>query len=152
MYRNGRCEFGKKLFITKHIQLINSYQPVLMYILGQRPNMTADTFCGTVFQGQNCRLFDPDGTIFNWSVYINETNARPANESKTATHSTNSEPLTIVHITDTHSDPLYLPGSLAQCDEYVCCRAGVLVGIANHMKTSQIFNVHFAVGQCDWIK
>lgn len=28
----------------------------------------------------------------------------------------------ILHITDVHHDPLYLPGSLAECEEPLCCQ------------------------------
>ena len=30
--------------------------------------------------------------------------------------------LTILHITDTHWDPLYKEGTLANCEDFLCCR------------------------------
>lgn len=91
--------------------------------------MTTSTFCGTVFQKDLCVIDDAGRNLMEWSINIDGSNDRPANESKKATPAIQPdlEPLTIVHITDTHTDPLYAAGSLADCAEPVCCREGLLV-------------------------
>lgn len=91
--------------------------------------MTQYTVCGTVFEADRCHIDDAGIELMDWRIQIDESNSRPANESKRTIIQTDREPLTIVHITDTHTDPLYAVGSLADCDEPLCCREGVLVRI-----------------------
>lgn len=99
--------------------------------------MTPSAFCGTFLQGNLCQLDDVGRDLTEWSIHIDESNTRPANESKKAFPGIrpDHETLTIVHITDTHSDPLYVVGSLADCDERVCCREGVLVRVSSNYLT-----------------
>lgn len=126
---NGWLVFRKYSTILKYLEIncVNIYlQPIAIYIIGHNPDLTPYTICGTVFQSDLCQIDDVGRELMDWTIEIDETNARPANQSKRI-NPTNRETLTIVHITDTHTDPLYVVGSLADCDEPVCCREGVLV-------------------------
>lgn len=95
---------------------------IVLYIIDHRPRLTADSFCGVLFQSERCRFRDVYGTL-EWQVNVDETGARPPVESKRQVSPKSSDDLTIVHITDTHTDPLYVEGSLAACGDPACCRA-----------------------------
>lgn len=100
-----------------------------MYIIRNSPRLTSRTFCGNAYQEQCINRTDDAGReLTEWTINIDETNARPANESKKIVKS-DRRPLTIVQISDTHTDPLYVEGSLADCAEPLCCRAGTLVRV-----------------------
>lgn len=101
--------------------MIDTNLEIILYIIDQRPRLTADSFCGVLFQAERCRFRDVYGTL-EWQVDIDESGARPPAESKRQAAPKSDDDLTIVHITDTHTDPLYRVGSLAQCSEPVCCR------------------------------
>lgn len=109
-----------------------------MYIIRNNPKLTPATVCGTFYQADLCQLDEAGRQLMDWRIQIDESNARPATESK-KTIQTAREPLIIVHITDTHTDPLYSVGSLADCDENLCCREGVMVKIViKNLKLSTI--------------
>lgn len=95
---------------------------IVLYIFDNRPRLTADSFCGVLFQSERCKFQDVYGTL-DWRVNINTTGSRPPAESKRQGAARSADDLTIVHITDTHTDPLYAEGSLADCGDPACCRA-----------------------------
>lgn len=90
-------------------------QPVILYIIDARENLTASTICGVVFETNFCPLFDDE---YNWTVNIDD------NPGRTITEKENNETINIVQITDIHYDPKYEPDGNANCGEPACCRKG----------------------------
>lgn len=61
---------------------------------------------------------------FNFEVKINKTLEAPS-EHKYQIAQPSEKDITILQLTDIHYDPLYVPGSLADCEEALCCRRGL---------------------------
>lgn len=65
-----------------------------------------------VFQGSGCEMNENE--IPEWSIDI-DPNGRPVNGSKNVIADPSNNDITIVHITDTHYDPKYQVGAVANC-------------------------------------
>ncbi|XP_076651995.1 sphingomyelin phosphodiesterase 1 [Halictus rubicundus] len=89
--------------------------PTVLYIVDTKPNLTADTICGVIFESKSCPLANPE---FEWSIVIDNSSAIEIAENEA------EEPLKILQLTDFHYDPAYEPRGNAQCGEPLCCRKG----------------------------
>lgn len=92
-----------------------------MYIVSNRPKLTAKQMCGLVFQVRNCAS-DETLSDFDFTITIDE-NRPELMTAKDSSVSPGPNDLTIVHITDPHYDHRYAVGSLADCVEPSCCRS-----------------------------
>lgn len=101
------CEAGIRLFGTEIIRLAKIV------------NMTAAEVCYFILDDM-C-----DESVENerhtWSVSL-ENSPKP-NVEEISLPKENAPKLKVLHISDTHIDPLYLEGSNAACNEPLCCRA-----------------------------
>ncbi|XP_067633003.1 sphingomyelin phosphodiesterase-like [Eurosta solidaginis] len=100
--------------------LIDFYIPSMMHIIN---NSKADsrTFCALVMGFNICNIQD---ISYNWTLNIDSTGVE-VTAPKSELGVKNGKELRILHLTDIHYDPLYAPGSLAECDEPLCCQRGV---------------------------
>lgn len=91
--------------------------PILYYIV---MNSLADarSFCGTL----PIPFCHAKQTNFDWSVKVDNTTG-PLKAPKSEVPKKTDNDLTIVHLTDIHYDPEYQTGSVADCEEHMCCRA-----------------------------
>ncbi|XP_022899980.2 sphingomyelin phosphodiesterase-like [Onthophagus taurus] len=101
--------------------LVNIMVDTGLYIVDNSPDIKADHLCAVVAQSYGC-----EGEVPEWSINIPEKASIPPKKSSTY----DETPLRIAHITDIHYDPMYLAGSLAVCDTYVCCQSDL--GIAEN--------------------
>lgn len=98
--------------------LIDSEQPTVEYIM-RNSDMDSDSFC-SLFMGFT---FCDKGKspAYNWALTVdNKTEAMTSSKSDTPRHTDKN--LKICQFTDIHHDPLYEPGSLAACEEPMCCQ------------------------------
>ena len=102
--------------------LVELNWPILSYII---MNSLADAraICGTL-PISFCKVNEG---IFNWSVKVDNGKGLMT-APKSAVPKKTANDLNIVQITDIHYDPDYQPGSLAECDEPLCCRSSVKKG------------------------
>ncbi|CAN7988622.1 unnamed protein product [Ixodes hexagonus] len=78
--------------------------------------MDSAEICGTVFPDE-CESH----AALNWTVQLPpQRRPRPG---PVPTPSSGAPTLRVLHISDTHVDPLYEEGSLANCEEPLCCHA-----------------------------
>lgn len=96
--------------------IIRMHLPPLMYIVDNRPKLTAKNFCGFILQSSSCGLPQPD---FDFTIHVDNNNPLALSDKKQEAIEENYR---VLHITDIHYDPKYTPGSNAQCDEPTCCR------------------------------
>lgn len=95
--------------------------PIMLYIIRQRPELTAEQICGTILQGSSC--VSP-GDHFDWKLNIatkSKALSQKVVKPKSIPPHSESEKLKILHLTDIHYDPNYKQGALAQCNEPMCC-------------------------------
>lgn len=92
----------------------------IMFIVRSKPNLAADHICSLVLQFMDCAA---DGeSIYEWTVNVDPKKPILNGSKNTSVAPSNSD-LTVVHITDPHYDPTYKMGSLAACQEPMCCRS-----------------------------
>lgn len=92
----------------------------IMFIVKNRPSLTAKQLCGMVLQDYHCF---PDSLIPNFDFSVNVDENKPQlGESKDTSVPPSANDLTIAHITDPHYDPRYQVGSIVECKEPSCCR------------------------------
>lgn len=84
----------------------------MAFIIRSNPAITSEFICGMVFQGSGCEMNENESP--EWSINI-DANGRPINGSKSLISSPSDNDITIVHITDTHYDPKYQAGAVANC-------------------------------------
>ncbi|XP_055380950.1 sphingomyelin phosphodiesterase-like [Condylostylus longicornis] len=110
----------------KHVcdKVIDFNLPIIIHIIRQRPELTAEQICGTMLQGAACVA---PGDHFNWKLNIapkakvsNDVAIKPKSEIPEYTQ---NEKIKILHLTDVHYDPNYRQGALAVCEEPMCCIA-----------------------------
>lgn len=96
--------------------LVDLNFPVLHYII---MNSLADSrsLCGTL----PISFCNVEQTNYDWSVKVDNTKG-PLEAPKSEVPQKSDNDLTIVQISDIHFDPEYKPGSLADCEEPLCCR------------------------------
>ncbi|XP_067632981.1 sphingomyelin phosphodiesterase-like isoform X2 [Eurosta solidaginis] len=99
--------------------MIDLYMPSAKYII-ENSKADASTFCSLFMELNFCQVKDVN---YNWTLNVDgggETVTAPKSEAPIK----NGNELRILHLTDIHYDPLYEPGSLAECDEPQCCQRG----------------------------
>ena len=112
MIRFFECSLLLTFFFTMSLFYL---QPIILYIIDSKPNLTADTICGVLLESPFCPL---DNNEFNWIVNIDD------GPSKWIKPEESNETINILQITDIHYDPNYEPYGNAYCNEPICCRKG----------------------------
>ncbi|KAK7063317.1 Sphingomyelin phosphodiesterase [Halocaridina rubra] len=89
--------------------------PIVYHILTTN-NIDPQDFCGMIMSGYGCNTTNP---ARDWTIEIQ--GEKPPIASIILPDP--GEPtLKVLHLADTHFDPLYLPGSNADCGNELCCR------------------------------
>ena len=96
--------------------LVDLNWPIVHYII---MNSDADvlSLCSTL-PISFCAVYENN---YNWTIAADNSKG-PLTSPKAEKPLKTDKDLTIVHLTDIHFDPEYQPGSLAECDEPMCCR------------------------------
>lgn len=83
----------------------------MLYIIDNKKDLSGTRVCAILYQTKNCK----DPNMQKWSIEIPpKTFKTPQKRSKNV--------LNVMHLTDIHYDPLYLPGSNADCyEKEICC-------------------------------
>lgn len=98
---------------------------VIHYII-MNTEADARSLCGTL-PISFCSINDNN---YNWTVQV-DSSKDPLTAPKADKPLKTDNDLTIVQVTDIHFDPEYQPGSLAQCDEPMCCRETPASGVSD---------------------
>ncbi|XP_035772890.1 sphingomyelin phosphodiesterase-like [Anopheles albimanus] len=114
------CETLNILTPANCLKIVNKNIDILLYIIDNRPALTAQTICGIIFQSGTCVLQDP--AFLDWTINVSG-GGRPITASKTGPNREAGD-MKIIHITDVHYDPHYRTGYNAVCGEPCCCREG----------------------------
>ncbi|XP_058823019.1 sphingomyelin phosphodiesterase-like [Topomyia yanbarensis] len=114
------CESLEILLPENCVKIIDKNIDVLLYIIDNKPSLSAQTVCGVVFQSGSCVLEDPE--FLDWTINISP-GGTPITASKTGPSRSASD-FKIIHVTDLHYDPHYRTGYNAVCGEPCCCREG----------------------------
>lgn len=109
----------RKQSIKVFPDLMANFLPTINYILRNSSRIDADRICSIWFQHKSCGESEQ---VLN-EFPVNYPIPQPLSESKGAQPPSGEDPLVVVHLSDFHFDPYYMPGSNAVCDEEVCCRA-----------------------------
>ncbi|KAM8706652.1 hypothetical protein ACLKA7_010851 [Drosophila subpalustris] len=98
--------------------VIDAEQPTVEYIM-RNSDMDSDSFC-SLFMGIT---FCDKGKSpqYNWTLNV-DSNAEAMTASKSDTPRHSDSDIKICQFTDIHHDPLYEAGSLASCNEPMCCQ------------------------------
>ncbi|GKZ39501.1 sphingomyelin phosphodiesterase, partial [Aspergillus brasiliensis] len=98
--------------------LVASQVPSASYVLGQLsiPSDTAQIFCASVLDLCPYPPIRPIDLTFPSSSPISTTTTKKPNKDNT------NITLRIAHITDTHVDLAYTPGTSTRCRKPICCR------------------------------
>ncbi|XP_037821085.1 sphingomyelin phosphodiesterase 1-like [Lucilia sericata] len=99
-------------------EMFESHWPTTEYII-MNSEQDSRFFCGLFMQWSYCSL--NNHTEYEWTLNI-DNSAENITGSKSDFPGKTSNDLNILHLTDIHHDPLYVPGSLAECDEPLCCQ------------------------------
>ncbi|XP_069973652.1 sphingomyelin phosphodiesterase [Penaeus vannamei] len=89
--------------------------PIVYHVFTHK-NVTARDFCGMLMASKGCTSDNPER---EWSVDIH--GEKPPVEPIILPEP-DAPKLKVLHLSDTHLDPLYTPGSNAACPEQLCCR------------------------------
>ncbi|KXJ72005.1 sphingomyelin phosphodiesterase-like [Aedes albopictus] len=100
------------------VKIIDKNIDIFLYIIDNKPSLTAQTICGVIFQSGACVLEDPE--FLNWTIEVS-AGGTPITSSKTGSNRGPND-FKIVHLTDLHYDPHYRTGYNAVCGEPCCCR------------------------------
>ncbi|KAL5285332.1 hypothetical protein ACFFRR_007199 [Megaselia abdita] len=92
--------------------------PIIEHVI-KSTNITSRDICGVMLQASFCSI--NTSPSFSFSVEIDKT-LEEATEHKNLIAEPSSEDIHVLQLTDIHYDPLYVAGSLAACDEPMCCR------------------------------
>lgn len=117
--------YAKKLCIDFKVQskdvcngVIDLNAPSIIYIIDNRPKLTAETICGVVLN-EDCKSFSKDQEL---DFVVEIANKSSNEESLRVNSNVATDDITIVHITDIHVDLKYTKGASAVCDDIACCR------------------------------
>uniref|UniRef100_A0A1A9ZZL3 Sphingomyelin phosphodiesterase n=1 Tax=Glossina pallidipes TaxID=7398 RepID=A0A1A9ZZL3_GLOPL len=99
--------------------LFDGHWPILRYII-ENTSVDAKTICSFYIQFTFCNV--ADHPKFNFNLELDDADQPSIIASKSNRGRKTSKDLNILHLTDIHHDPLYEPGSLAECDEPLCCQ------------------------------
>ncbi|CAG2108614.1 unnamed protein product [Medioppia subpectinata] len=81
-------------------------------------NLSPNEMCGSLL-GESCsRVYNP---LYNWTLPFTPIPKPPVLSSKPQLKSS-SPKLKVLHLSDTHIDPMYAEGGDAVCGEPLCCR------------------------------
>ncbi|KAH8381288.1 hypothetical protein KR093_002108, partial [Drosophila rubida] len=98
--------------------LIDSELPSADYIL-RNSKMDSHSFCSLFMGISFCNTGkNPD---YNWTLTV-DSNVEAMTGPKSDTPKHSDSDFKICQFTDIHHDPLYEPGTLAACDEPLCCQ------------------------------
>ncbi len=98
--------------------LVISHSSTLNFILN-RADFDVNEFCATVMVNDEC-MGHGKAANAEWEVLLPSVpKPRPKNIQLPKENSPNFK---VLHLTDTHHDPLYTEGSNAECKEFLCCR------------------------------
>ncbi|XP_066246927.1 sphingomyelin phosphodiesterase-like [Euwallacea similis] len=100
---------------------VNIEMDTILYIIDRKEDLKPARFCAIYYQAYGCE--DPEAD--DWSIPIPPySGPRPTSASIEK-----GEALRILHITDVHMDPLYVPGTVVNCPDPLCCESGVPANI-----------------------
>jgi len=97
--------------------LFDTNWDTIEYII-RNSEIDSKTFCSLFLQFNFCNVDSPD---YDWELDIDK-NGPVINGPKTDFPGKSQNDLHILHLTDVHHDPLYMPGTLAECAEPICCQ------------------------------
>ncbi|XP_011178148.1 sphingomyelin phosphodiesterase [Zeugodacus cucurbitae] len=100
--------------------LIDFNLPSVSYI-ARNSKIDSRTFCSLFMQFNFCNVKNAD---YNWTLVI-EGGGAAVTAPKSDLPTKRGDELKVLHLTDIHYDPLYVPGALAECDEPQCCQRHV---------------------------
>ncbi|XP_027218048.2 sphingomyelin phosphodiesterase [Penaeus vannamei] len=97
--------------------IIHLATPELYWIITHR-ELTGKDVCGMIFMRYGCKTDNPERV---WEVMLPDTPKPPV--LPPSVPEPGSPVMKVLHLADTHFDPLYMPGSNAECGEkFFCCR------------------------------
>ncbi|XP_073820492.1 sphingomyelin phosphodiesterase 1-like [Musca autumnalis] len=108
--------------------LFDLYWDMIHYII-MNSNGDARSMCG-MLPIDFCQVKQDE---FNWQVKVDSTKG-PMTAPKSAVPQKTDNDLTIVQLTDIHYDNEYQVGSLADCEEPMCCRVTPASGLSDEAK------------------
>ncbi|XP_055586711.1 sphingomyelin phosphodiesterase-like [Uranotaenia lowii] len=114
------CESMNILTPENCVKIIDKNIDIFLHIIDNRPNLSAQTMCGIIFQSGACVLEDRE--FLDWTINV-AAGGTPITQSKSGP-SRSANDIKIVHLTDLHYDPHYRTGYNAVCDDPCCCRQG----------------------------
>uniref|UniRef100_A0A1I8QE44 Sphingomyelin phosphodiesterase n=1 Tax=Stomoxys calcitrans TaxID=35570 RepID=A0A1I8QE44_STOCA len=97
---------------------------IVHYII-MNSDSDARSLCGTL----PIKFCEVKQEQFNWQVNI-DSGKGPLTAPKATVPKKTANDLNIVQLTDIHYDPEYKPGSLADCEDLLCCRDNPSTGIS----------------------
>lgn len=106
---------------------VEYFAPHIIYIVDNRPELTAETVCRFLLNDGDC-LNPYNDDHLNFFVTIEEYNSRDDDQNElespaiSTVNSSSTDDIIIVHLTDIHVDLKYKEGALAECNQYACCR------------------------------
>lgn len=98
--------------------MISRVSPQLKFILN-RANFDVNEFCATIILNDGC-MGNGKTVNENWEVTLPSIPKPQPKYIKLPKE--NSPSFKVLHLTDTHYDPLYAEGANAVCKEPLCCR------------------------------
>lgn len=99
--------------------ILDIQMPTILYILDNKPDLTAQRACAIYFQFKNCSDPSPN----NWSIDIPpKKDFGPPKKVPSSLEGSNAKSLRLLHLTDFHYDPDYVVGSNAVCSAPLCCQ------------------------------
>lgn len=102
--------------------IISRFAPQLKYIINNpnsRSNFDVNELCASIILNDDC-LGKGKSANENWEVELPPT-VKPQPKNLQLPKE-NAPTFKVLHITDTHYDPLYAEGASAVCKEAICCR------------------------------
>ncbi|KAK2703000.1 hypothetical protein QYM36_018450, partial [Artemia franciscana] len=99
--------------------LVEEAIPDFIYMY-ENGRFDSENACGLALQGFSCKTGDI--TKLEWSLPPPGTQKPPMEVSPP--REPDAPTLKVLHVSDFHWDPEYLPGSNADCGDPLCCRAG----------------------------
>ena len=118
--------------------LIDNFTPDLHQVL-TRTSQSPENICGFMF-GEACD--NPHNPQHDWDIRLPPPTKEVFKTPRRRRRDANS-PLVILHISDTHWDPLYKEGTLADCKDFLCCReeSGQVRCVRGLEVTSDVFTL-----------
>jgi len=98
--------------------LVDSFGGEIYYVI-KETNQSPEEMCGFMF-GEACNK--PYSDKHDWDILLPPIVKPPIVSKEPGVNNKSGKKLKILHLSDTHWDPYYKEGSLAECDEPMCCR------------------------------